>query len=73
MDFCHYPSETMNQVDGPPHFEDLRKLQPCNSLPDGKDCCSRVWELQDQMLPKNTDVTKASADYVHKATAEEGH
>lgn len=43
IDFYHYPSGTIIQLDGPPHFEGIRRLKACELLLNDLDFCSSAW------------------------------
>ena len=72
VDFYHYPTETIIQVDGPPLFEGHRKQQPCKLLLNDLDCCCNVWEQHGRILRIHYLDIEESADLVHKAVAKEG-
>lgn len=72
VDFYHYPTETIIQVDGPPHFEGLRKQQPCMLLLNDLECCCKVWEQQGRILRIHHLDIEAAGDLVHEALDKKG-
>lgn len=72
VDFYHYPSKTIIQVDGEPHFEGVRKLKPCTLLQNDMKCCSKVWQQQARMLRIHYADIDASAEYVQRCIAKQG-
>jgi hypothetical protein len=44
VDWYHYPSATIIQVDGSPHFEGIRRLHACQLLRHDLEFCTRAWE-----------------------------
>lgn len=72
VDFYHYPTETIIQVDGPPHFEGHRNQQPCLLLQKDIECCVKVLQQHGRMLRIHHMDIEESAEAVHKAINKEG-
>lgn len=72
VDFYHFPTETIIQVDSLPHFEGLRKQEPCKLLLNDLDCCCKVWEQHGRILRIHHLDIEEAAELVHKAINAEG-
>lgn len=50
FDFYHFPSATMIQVDGPPHFVGIRKHQASELLHHDMNCCGTIWKQSGRLV-----------------------
>lgn len=72
FDFYHFPSATMIQVDGPPHFVGMRKQKASKLLQHDMDCCVAVWRQSGRLVRVHHEDIEGCATLILQAASRPG-